>query len=125
MNINDLTVGQVKEISAMFASSAKAPDMLSIYIGHKVVIRDDQAGMVLTTLTGIDGLEWTGAESRKIHWWEKAGAIEGIAETGIDLKKSLITVTTPVSNGKHFVQLCPVKDEIYNQIMEATPWNPK
>lgn len=126
-DINDLTIGQAKQLSAMFGGNKETsqPDLLAGFIGKKVLIRDHKAGLFMTTLTAIRGKEWTGSKSRKIHYWEKAGAIEGIAETGIDIGKSRITVSTPNSNGKELIQLCPVSDEIYLEIMEATPWNPK
>ena len=125
MNIDDLTIGEAKKLAAMFGGDAKKPDLLSRYIGKKALIRDNKAGVFITTLEAVAGKEWVGGESRKVHYWEKAGAVEGIAETGIDVDNSRITVTTPASNGKELVQLCPVADEIYKQIMEATPWNPK
>lgn len=100
-------------------------DILSGYIGRKVLIRDNKAGIFITTLEAVDGKEWLGGESRKIHYWESAGAVEGISQTGINLSESRVTITTPMSAGKEMVQMCVVNDDIYEEIMEATPWNPK
>ena len=82
--------------------------------------------MIITGIyKAVKGDEWLGGESRKIDYWDRAGAVEGIAETGIDLKNSRITVKTNQSNGKSLVQICLVSDDIYTKIMEASVWNPK
>ena len=126
MNIDEMTYGQLKQIAAMFGGvQQKDPDMLNHLVGKKVLVRDHKAGLFLTTLVAINKQEWLGGESRKIHYWEKAGAIEGIAETGIDLEKSRITVRTEMAAGKELIQICPVTDRIYNEIMGAIAWNPK
>jgi len=100
-------------------------DLLHDLIGKKVLIRDDKAGVFITTLTKIRSKEWVGSESRKIYYWEKAGAVEGIAQTGIDLENSLLTVKTPMAAGKNLVQICIVEDEIFDELMGADVWNPK
>lgn len=106
-------------------TTSNQPDILARLVGQKVLIRDHKAGLFLTTLEDIRGKEWLGGKSRKIHYWEKAGAVEGIAETGIDLHGSRITVQTAMSAGKELIQICLVSDEIYSQIMGAVAWNPK
>ena len=100
-------------------------DILSEYVGKKVLIRDHMAGVFVTTLTKIKRKEWVGAESRKIHYWSKAGAVEGISKTGIDLNASRVTVATEMSCGKELVQLCLLSDDQYNELMGAKVWNPK
>ncbi len=124
MNVDDLTVGEAKKLAAMFGTNVQ-PDILEHLVGKKVLIRDHKGGVFMTTLEAVKGSEWMGGESRKIHYWDKAGAVEGIAETGIDLKNSRITVKTNQSNGKSLVQICLVSDDIYTKIMEASVWNPK
>ena len=103
----------------------KKKSILDRFVGQKVIIRDHSAGVFITTLEAVDGREWVGGESRKIHYWDKAGAVEGIAETSIDLDRSRITVETASSCGTQLTQICPVSDCIYNQIMRAKVWNPK
>jgi len=125
MNVDDLTIKQAREISAMFGLTEKPKDILSHLIGKKVLIRDNNAGVFITTLSDIKGSEWVGLKSRKIHYWDKAGAVEGVAETGLDLQNSRITVATDMSCGKSLIQICLVSDEIFEKIMEASPWNPK
>ena len=126
MDINDLTYGQIIEIVEKFGGIVnRKPDMLAFLIGRKVLIRDHKAGLFLTTLKEVDGSQWIGGESRKIHYWSGAGAVEGIAETGIDTLNSRITIKTSMSAGKELIQICPVSEEIHKAIMEAPVWNPK
>jgi len=88
------------------------------------LIRDHMAGVFVTTLTAVDGKMWTGAEGRKIHYWEGAGAVEGISAHGIDNKKSRVTAPVPVCNGRELVQLLPLTEDVYKLIMGAPVWNP-
>lgn len=128
MNIDDLTLGQIKELSKLQLGGEleeKKPDMMSHLIGEKVIIRDHKGGVYVTTLEDVDGKQWRGGLSRKIFYWDKAGAVQGISTTGIDLSNSKITVKTPISNGYELVEICPCDDDVYDSIMGASVWNPK
>jgi hypothetical protein len=134
MNINELTISEAKkihkELNRMFSAGGvplevPGADILAHMVGKKVLIRDNMAGIFITTLENIHGKGWVGGLSRKVFWWERAGAIEGIAVTGLDLEKSKLTIQTTSSAGKDLVQLCPVTDAIYNELMGAKVWNPK
>lgn len=126
MNINKLTIKQAKKIMKLLGGVPETQkDILSHLIGKHVLIRDNNAGLFVTTLKEVRGPEWVGAKSRKIHFWSKAGAVEGIAETGINLDESRITVETEMSCGKCLVQACLVKEDVYKKLMGAEAWNPK
>lgn len=100
-------------------------DMLSFLIGRKVLIRDHMAGVFITTLADVKGKQWSGGVSRKIHYWDGAGAVEGISTTGVNLQDSRITEVTEISNGQDLVQILPLSDDVYYEIMGAKVWNPK
>jgi len=127
MNIDDLTLGELKQLKNMFKGECetKPRDMMADFIGKKVIVRDDQAGVFCTTLVDIDGMKWRGGVSRKIHYWDKAGAVEGISKTSIDLSSSRITVKNDHSHGYQLVQMCLCEDDVFESIMGATEWNPK
>ncbi len=125
MSIKDMKIEvSLSELVEVLAQK-KEEDLLAYLVGEKVLIRDNRAGVFVTTLDAVNGKQWSGLESRKIHYWEGAGAVEGIAETGIDFHNSRITVQTEQSNGQDLVQICVVSDDIYDQIMGAPVWNPK
>ena len=50
MNVNDMTIGQAKELAAMFSASP-AQSTLNGMIGKKVIIRTYSAGVFFGTLT--------------------------------------------------------------------------
>ena len=131
MNINiDELIEQLKkfqQLQALLGSGVvrEEPDLLAHLIGKKVVVRDNGAGVFVTTLEAVRGKQWRGGESRKIHYWSKAGALEGVAQTAIDFQNSRVTVRTPESNGQDLIQICPISDEIHKELMEAPVWNPK
>lgn len=103
-------------------ADCKTDHIFSPFIGRKVIIRDHMAGVFCTTLLKLDGEKWIGGESRKIHYWSKAGAVEGISKFGIDLEKSRITAKKEMSCGGSIVQICHCDDEIYEKIMGAPEW---
>jgi len=114
MNIEDLTIRQFNELKNMFAGHElpKKPDMMADHIGKKVIVRDNMGGVYCTTLVDIDGCKWRGGVSRKIHYWDKAGAVQGISKTSIDLSNSRITVKTEHSHGYQLVEMCICEDDI-------------
>lgn len=69
----------------------------SHWIGKKVLVRDNRAGIHVGTLTSLD----VGARScelrdaRKIWYWSGAGSCHGIAANGLDTARS--KVAAPVS----------------------------
>lgn len=100
-------------------------DFLSEFIGKKVIVRDNMAGVFVTTLVDIKGKQWKGGLSRKIHYWSGAGAVQGISTSAVNESNSRLTVVTEVSNGSSLVEILPISDVIYNTLMEVKVWNPK
>lgn len=52
MNIDDLTLGQIKQLKSMLGGSCKddEKDMMYDFIGKKVIIRDNKAGVFVRRL---------------------------------------------------------------------------
>ena len=51
-------------------------------IGKKVIVRANGAGVFFGTLKEKNGSEVTLVNARKLHYWDGAGAVEGIAIQG-------------------------------------------
>lgn len=99
MNINDLTIGQVKEIQnllggyqATASTELTASTGLNCMIGKKVIIRTYSAGVWFGTLEQKDRNEVILKNARRMWtWWAKEGiSLSSVAVNGINTDKSRI-----------------------------------
>ena len=94
MNINDLTIGQAKELSNLFGGAKIEPQYKAPFcmIGKKVIIRTYSAGVWFGTLEQKDGKEviLTGAR-RMYQWWAAESiSLSAVSIYGIMRDKSRI-----------------------------------
>ena len=93
MNINDLTLGQLKEINSLFVSNNDQGETgLNCMIGKKVIIRTYSAGVWFGTLEQKDRNEVILANARRMwQWWAKEGiSLSSVSVNGIKHEKSKI-----------------------------------
>lgn len=93
MNINDLTLGQLKEINALLAAGKEQKtEVLSCMIGKKVIIRTYSAGVWFGTLDQKDRNEVILRNARRMWaWWAKEGiSLSSVSVNGIICEKSKI-----------------------------------
>lgn len=93
MNINDLTIGQAKELACMISGSAVQAGGINDYaIGKKVIIRTYSAGVWFGTLSQKSGNEVILKDARRLWRWHAAESISlsAVAVHGINQDKSSI-----------------------------------
>lgn len=92
MNINDLTIGQIKEIMDMFGNKSTESTGLNCMIGKKVIIRTYSAGVWFGELSQKDRNEVILLNARRMWmWWAKEGiSLSSVAVNGIKQDKSKI-----------------------------------
>lgn len=97
MNINDLTVGEAKELAAMFGDTKQDNDGLCSMIGKKVIIRTYSAGVWFGKLSQKSGKEVILENGRRMYQWWAAESISlsGVAIYGIKQDKSKIIEAVP------------------------------
>ena len=93
-------------------------------IGKNVLVRDDKAGVLIGTLMAQNGKAWTLSNARKIHYWTKAAAVEGIAAVGSAGNGSRITPTVTMVQGFEAVQIVLLGDAEHTALMESPTWMP-
>lgn len=93
MNINDLTIGQAKELASMFGSKQSESTGLNGMIGKKVIIRTYSAGVWFGELIQKDRNEVILKNARRMwSWWAKEGiSLSAVAVHGIKQENSEIT----------------------------------
>jgi len=87
MNIDDLTVGQARQLAAMFAPAVPlAPtSALHHFVGKYCICRCTGAGVNAGTVASVDGDRVILCDSRRLWQWQaRAGvALSGVAQNGL------------------------------------------
>src|SRR3990167_5936522 len=90
MNINDLTIGEAKQLAELFQK--KENNLDNFQIGKKVIIRTYSAGVWFGTLLEKSGNEVVLKDARRMwRWWTKESiSLSAVANFGINQDKSKI-----------------------------------
>lgn len=99
MDINELTIGEVRELMALFGCSStpvqvspQTPGLDAFAIGKTVLVRTNTAGVwcgVLERKAGAEVILWN---ARRMWYWKckKSISLSGVAAFGIDREQSKI-----------------------------------
>ena len=84
MNINELTIGQARELAALFGSTAAAQEPHP-FVGKYVIARCYSAGGHAGEVVSVDGENVVLKDSRRLWSWNaKEGvALSGVAQHGL------------------------------------------
>lgn len=107
MNINDLTIGQAKELASMFGQQAKQ-DGLNDMIGKQCIVRTNSAGVWFGEIEQKLGNEVIVKNARRMwQWWAAESiSLSGVAVYGINQEKS---------------KICPAVDRVWLEAIEIIP----
>jgi len=96
MNINDLTLGQIKEIQAIAFGAQKSSQSPHQFIGKYVIARCYSAGVHAGEVVAVEGENVFLKNSRRLwNWKAKDGvALSGVAQFGVK-SDSKIDVVNP------------------------------
>ena len=86
MNINDLTIGQAKELASMFGAASQTTAATSHpFVGKYVIARCYSAGVHAGEVVSAEGETAILKESRRLWSWKaKDGvALSGVAQNGV------------------------------------------
>lgn len=111
MNINDLTIGQAKELANLFSNKeSSANEGINTMIGKHVIIRTYSAGVWFGVLDQKSGKEVTLKEARRMYqfWCAKGISLSSVALYGLNQEKS---------------RICAPVDEIWLEAIEILPTN--
>lgn len=109
MNIDELTIGEVKELSAMFGANQVASPKHP-FVGKHCVIRTYSAGVHLGTIKSVDGSQVIVEDARRLWKWEGAFTLNEVALTGV-FKTSRIAVEVPTLSLSDMVELIPTSEK--------------
>ena len=110
MDINELTIGQAKELTALFGTQ-KTEGLPNPYIGKRVIVRTYSAGVHIGTLKSAVGRECELIDALRLWKWEGGGlSLSAIATDGIKggrLNRTKSVVLTEA------IEYIPVTDEAW------------
>jgi hypothetical protein len=85
---------------------------MSKFVGQKVIVRSDRAGVFFGTLVSNSGNVVTMKNAQKIHYWDGACAVEQLAVDGIQLPKdSRLTVVVDEMEIANAIQIIPCTEK--------------
>lgn len=95
MDINDLTIGEARQLAAMFAGGS-VPAQKHM-IGKKVIVRCRDAGVHFGTLVSYEGREAFLTDSRRLWQWfaAKGHSLSGVALHGLKHSESKVAGCLP------------------------------
>ena len=86
MDLNDLTIGQAKELAVLFSGVAQTQLANKVLIGEYVIVRCRDAGVHAGILKSYNGREAVLSESRRLWYWKPANNqkyLSGCATAGL------------------------------------------
>ena len=107
--LDNLTIGEAKQLASMFGNQSKANNLDDYAIGKHVIIRTYSAGVWFGVLEKKCGMEVILKDARRMWYWCAAESISlsGVAVYGIK------------SNSK----IAPPVDSVYLEAVEIIPTN--
>lgn len=93
------------------------------YIGRKVIIRADRAGVFYGTLSEKEGTEVELTDFRRIWYWDGAASISELALSGVtkpDNWKFSVTVPSIIVTG--VIEIIPCSDKAVSSIESVPVW---
>ena len=98
MDINDLTIGQAKEIASFFPHSVVTNMGIGLaqhpMIGKHCVVRTYTDGVHIGTVSAVDGMEVLLKNARRLWQWKGAFTLSEVAVSGIQ-SDSRVAIEVP------------------------------
>lgn len=126
MNINDITIGEAKEIASMFPPNGVADDARKAWthplIGQRVLVRTYSAGVHIGTLASVNpdnSMECELHDALRLWKWEGGGlSLSAVANNGIKGGRLNRTGTVVLTNAIEYIPVSEIALETYEKFVE-------
>lgn len=123
MDINELTIGQAKELATLFKNQRPEPSSIGKYaVGKKCIIRTYAAGVFFGEVAEREGQELVLKNARRIWSWSGAFTLSAVAQDGI--KSGKLSRVEPEKLVLQVIEISPCSDEAIKQFEEAAAHDP-
>lgn len=113
MDINSLTIGQAKELAAMFAAANPSQGGFTPHIGKVCIIRTYASGVFMAMVVKQDGRMVEMTNARRMWSWKAADSISlsAVAVDGVDPMGCKFPPTTPQHTVLDALEIIPASDK--------------
>ena len=128
MDINSLTIGQAKELAAMFGGSASnAAPPPSAHVGKKCIVRTYASGVFFATVVSHHGRQIEMQNARRLWRFDCKNGIEctAVAMHGSGGERARICETVPAMTVLDALEIIPCSPVAIAQIEAAPAAEPK
>ncbi len=119
MNINDLTIGQAKELTDLFGNQVSISQPASEFIGKTVLIRSRDSGVHFGELLSESDNSVVLKNSRRMDRFYISGnedSLSGVARNGIISEKGRISGELPLIQINNHCEIIPISGEAATSI---------
>jgi len=127
MNLDDLTIGEAKELKKIFGNGSPVFFDNGL-IGKYVIVRASQAGVHAGVLEKHFGREAVLIKARRLWYWKPAEGkafLSGVATVGVDHSASKIGVENVRVHLTEDCEIIECSDKATTSIMEAPEYVPE
>jgi len=118
MNIDDLTLGDIKRLQAMF-SGQEAQSLQNPFIGKRVLVRTYSAGVHIGTLVSASETECHLKDALRLWKWEGGGlSLSAVAVNGIVKGRLNRTPEVFLTNCIEFIQTTETAEKSFEEFVE-------
>ena len=116
INIDDLTLGQIKEINALAPTMGAQTAAQSRFTGQTVILRCNASGVFLADLADKQGQQVFARNAYRIFCWEGAFTLSEVSQTGISAG-SRVSQPMPQIEISDCIEVIPVTDRAKESIL--------
>lgn len=118
MNINDLTLGQIKQIKAMLAGDTSNQQVHPM-LGRRCIVRTYSAGVHIGDIVYVNGMECKLENALRLWKWEGGGlSLSAIANNGVVKARLNRTGEIYLTNCIEFIPTTTTAEESYVRFIE-------
>ena len=117
MNLDDITLGELKNIVALF--HPQVTPQPHPMLGRRVLVRTYSAGVHIGNLTYVDGMECKLENALRLWKWEGGGlSLSAVANNGIKNGRLNETGEVYLTNAIEFIPTTEAAEKTYAQFIE-------
>lgn len=122
MDINDLTIGQAKELAAMFGTQQSQPQFVTPHIGKRCIVRTYASGVFCAEIVAHDGRMVELKNARRLWSWKAADGISlsAVAMNGVTPAECKFPAAVPAMTVLDALEIIPATATALASI-DATP----
>ena len=122
MNINDLTIGQAKELVAMFGAAPQPQQFVTPHIGKRCIVRTYASGVFCAEVVAHDGRMVELKNSRRLWSWKASEGISlsAVALNGVNPAECKFPAAVPAMTVLDALEIIPATGAALATI-DATP----